>query len=102
MDQNNIATDIKNNINTLHERTQKTKTDLMTHEAICAERYVHLQETLERMNKAIDLNTQQISDLHKIATESRVSIKTIFIIGSIVLSVTGFIYTVINIVSKLG
>ena len=102
MSEDYISNDIRNNLDRLHERSQKTKSDLLTHEAICAERYKFLQETLDRMNKAIETNSQQIAELHKLATESKVSLKTIFFLGSVSVGIAGFVYTILSIFNRTG
>ena len=97
----NVTKDIKENINRLHERSQKTKSDLDTHEAVCAERYKNLLIALERMDKAIEHNNQQVASLYSLATESKVSLKTLIRIGTLFAFVVGIIYTILGIYSSV-
>lgn len=88
------------NINWLHERTQQTKSDLSTHEAVCAERYEQLQKTLEKMDKAIEDNSKQIADLHKMATQGRTSFRTLLFVGAFITGIATFIYTILGIFNQ--
>lgn len=97
MTEDTRITDIQNNIYTLHERSQKTKSELETHEAICSLRYQILEEKLDKLNSMIEINNKQIADLHRIATEGRVGFKTTMIIGTFVTAVAGFVYTLLSI-----
>jgi hypothetical protein len=90
--------DIQSNINTLHERSQRTKSELETHEAVCAIRYQGIQEKLEELNKMVADNNKQIADLHRIATESTVGFRTIMFLGGIAVGLAGFIYTLQSII----
>lgn len=84
-------------LNWLHERTQKTKSDLSTHEAVCAERYKQILDTISRMEANIEKNATAISDLHKIASEGKTSFKTILLLGGIVTGIATLVYTVLEI-----
>jgi hypothetical protein len=89
--------DIQTNINTLHERSQRTKSDLETHEAVCAIRYQVIDEKLDKLNDMVEENNKQISDLHRIATESKMGFRTIMFLGSMTAALAGFIYTIMSI-----
>lgn len=89
--------DIQSNIYTLHERSQRTKSDLETHEAVCAIRYQGIEEKLDKLNKMVEENNKQIADLHRLATESKMGLKTLLFLGSVSVGVAGFIYTVMSI-----
>jgi hypothetical protein len=89
--------DIQNNIYTLHERSQRTKSDLETHEAVCAIRYQGIEEKLDKLNRMVEENNKQISDLHRIATESKMGFRTVMFLGSMVVTLAGFIYTIMSI-----
>jgi hypothetical protein len=89
--------DIQQNIYTLHERSQKTKSELETHEAVCAIRYQGIDEKLDRLSRMVEENNKQIADLHRIATEGRVGFKTTMFLGSIIVATAGFVYTLMSI-----
>jgi hypothetical protein len=74
--------DIENNINVLHERTQKLKLDISTHEAVCEERYTQLLKTLEKMDKRLDCVQKEVKDLREMALTGRISLKTLLWVGS--------------------
>ena len=90
--------DTKQEINWLHERTQTTKSDLSTHEAVCAERYEQLQKTLEDMDSAIKENSKQIGELHKMALEGKTSFRTILFMGGFSVALATFLYTILGII----
>lgn len=98
--ESDIAEEIKKNINWLHERTQKTKSDLVAHEAVCAERYIHISQSLTALNDSIVQSNNRIQEIHETISASKVSLKTLMFVGSLVLAITGFIYTVIEIINK--
>lgn len=89
--------DIQNNIYTLHERSQRTKSDLETHEAVCAIRYQGIEEKLDKLNRMVEENNKQISDLHRIATESKIGFRTVLFLGGMIVTIASFIYTVMSI-----
>lgn len=89
--------DIQNNIYTLHERSQRTKSELETHEAVCAIRYQGIDEKLDKLTRALEENSKQIADLHRIATESKVGFKTLMFLGGFAVAAAGFYYTVLSI-----
>ena len=97
-----IAAEIKQNIHWLHERSQKTKSELETHEAVCAERYKNITDNLLRLSESIEATNSQVKELHQLATASRVSFKTILFVGAVVAGITGFIYTMMNIFNLYG
>lgn len=97
MTEDNRFSDIQTNIYTLHERSQKTKSELETHEAVCALRYQGIQEKLDKLNDMVEENNKQIAELHKIATESKIGFRTVMFLGSVSVAIAGFIYTVMSI-----
>jgi len=92
--------DTKQNLNWLHERTQQTKSDVSTHEAVCAERYNNLMNTITKLEEALASNTKQIAELHKIASEGKTSFKTVLFIGGLVTGITTIIYTLLGIINN--
>ena len=74
-------------INTLHERTQETKTSLSTHEAVCEERYENILAAIEAYTQKLENMHKEVSDLKKLATEGRTSLRTLFFVGTTVAAV---------------
>lgn len=100
IEESGLTDDIKKNINWLHERSQKTKSDLETHEAVCAERYIHISQSLASLNTSIEQSNKRIQELNDTVSASKVSLKTLMFIGSFILAVSGFIYTIIGILNQ--
>jgi len=96
-----VTQDLKKNIETLHNRSQKTKGDLQTHEAVCAERYKNLLIALEKMDTAIEQNNVQIKSLHNLAIEGKVSLKTLIKLGAFIAFILGVVYTAMGVYSKI-
>lgn len=88
--------DIKQNIYQLHERSQRTKSALETHEAVCAERYERIFEKLDALNEMVERNNEQINELYTLATQSKMSFKTIIFLGSLIGGLTAFAYTLMK------
>jgi hypothetical protein len=74
--------DTETNLNILHERTQKLKLDISTHEAVCEERYTQLLKTLEKMDKRLDCMQREVKDLREMALTGKISLKTLLWVGS--------------------
>lgn len=74
--------DIESSIDTLHERTQKLRLDISTHEAVCEERYTQLLKTLEKMDLRLDLMQREVKDLREMAITGKISLKTLLWVGS--------------------
>ena len=75
--------DIESSIDTLHERTQKLRLDISTHEAVCEERYTQLLKTLEKMDLRLDIMQREVKDLREMAITGRISLKTLLWVGSV-------------------
>lgn len=88
---------IQKDIETLHERTQLTKSEFATHEAVCAERYEKIMENFERLQEQIQYTFEEVQDLKKLATQGKSSLKTLVFIGMFVAGLVGFIYTALSI-----
>jgi hypothetical protein len=89
---------LQKDVETLHERTQETKRELSTHEAVCAERYEKMMENFERLQEQIQYTFEEVQDLKILATQGRSSLKTLIFLGMFVAGVTSFIYTVLNMI----
>jgi hypothetical protein len=74
--------DIESSIDTLHERTQKLRLDISTHEAVCEERYTQLLKTLEKMDYRLDMMQREVKDLREMALTGKISLKTLLWVGS--------------------
>lgn len=74
--------DIDASIDILHERTQKLKLDISTHEAVCEERYTQLLKTLEKMDQRLDCMQKEVKDLREMAITGKISLKTLLWVGS--------------------
>lgn len=96
-----VTQEIKQNIDRLHERSQRTKSALETHEAVCAERYKNLLIALEKMDKAIEHNNSQVSNLHNLATEGRVSLRTLIKLGAFITFILSTIYILLGVYNNL-
>lgn len=74
--------DIESSIDTLHERTQKLRLDISTHEAVCEERYTQLLKTLEKMDNRLDCMQDEIKNLREMALTGKISLRTLLWVGS--------------------
>lgn len=88
---------IQKDIETLHERTQLTKSEFATHEAVCAARYEKIMENFERLQEQIQYTFEEVQDLKNLATQGKSSLKTLVFIGMFITGLVGFIYTALSI-----
>jgi methionine synthase II (cobalamin-independent) len=88
---------IQKDIETLHERTQLTKSEFATHEAVCAARYEKIMENFERLQEQIQYTFEEVQDLKNLATQGKSSLKTLVFIGMFIAGLVGFIYTALSI-----
>lgn len=88
---------IHKDIETLHERTQLTKSEFATHEAVCAARYEKIMENFERLQEQIQYTFEEVQDLKNLATQGKSSLKTLVFIGMFITGLVGFIYTALSI-----
>jgi chromosome segregation ATPase len=88
---------IHKDIETLHERTQLTKSEFATHEAVCAARYEKIMENFERLQEQIQYTFEEVQDLKKLATQGKTSLKTLVFIGIFIAGLVSFIYTTISV-----
>ena len=81
IEESSLSDDVKKNINWLHERSQKTKSDLETHEAVCAERYIHISKSLSALNASIEQSNKRIQEeeINSVDTNSKFSSGTLVV-----------------------
>jgi SMC interacting uncharacterized protein involved in chromosome segregation len=90
--------DIESSIDILHERTQKLKLDISTHEAVCEERYTQLLKTLEKMDSRLDMMQREVKDLREMAITGRVSLKTLLWIGSVTGGAAALVLSILKVI----
>jgi len=78
---------LEKDVNILHERTQETKAQLNTHEAVCQERYENILSTIDKYDDKIKAIHKEILELKTLATQGKTSLRTLFFIGTIVAAV---------------
>lgn len=78
---------LEKDVNTLHERTQETKSQLNTHEAVCQERYENILSTIDKYDNKIKAIHKEVLELKTLATQGKTSLRTLFFIGTIVAAV---------------
>jgi len=90
--------DIEASVDTLHERTQKLKLDISTHEAVCEERYTQLLKTLEKMDIRLDMMQREVKDLREMALTGRVSLRTLLWVGSVTGGAAALVLSLLKII----
>jgi len=75
---------LEKDVNTLHERTQETKTRLSTHEAVCEERYENILNTFASYEGKLDEVHKEVLELKTLATQGKTSLRTLFFVGTMV------------------
>ncbi len=83
----------KEDIEHLHSRTQETKAQITTHEAVCEERYHSIMEALKRFEKRLDGVHEEMAQLKTLAIQGRFSLKTAIFLGSLVSGIVALWYT---------
>lgn len=89
---------IQNDVDTLHNRTQDTKLQLSTHEAVCAERYESIMKNFEQLQEQIQYTYEELNELRTLATQGRSSLKTLVFIGIFVSGCIGLVYTILSMI----
>lgn len=90
--------DIESSIDTLHERTQKLRLDISTHEAVCEERYTQLLKTLEKMDNRLDCMQKEVKDLREMALTGKISLKTLLWVGSATGGAAAFVLSILKVI----
>lgn len=90
--------DIEASVDTLHERTQKLRLDISTHEAVCEERYTQLLKTLEKMDIRLDMMQREVKDLRDMALTGRVSLRTLLWVGSVTGGAAALVLSLLKII----
>jgi len=88
--------DIEKSIDTLHERTQQTKLEFSTHEAVCQERYEQLIKNMQSMSNCLNEMRKEVNELKTMATSGKISLKTLLWIGGVTGSIIGLGITIAN------
>lgn len=90
--------DIEASVDTLHERTQKLRLDISTHEAVCEERYTQLLKTLEKMDIRLDMMQREVKDLREMALTGRISLRTLLWVGSVTGGAAALVLSLLKII----
>ena len=93
-----MVMDIEASVDTLHERTQKLRLDISTHEAVCEERYTQLLKTLEKMDIRLDMMQREVKDLREMALTGRVSLRTLLWVGSVTGGAAALVLSLLKII----
>ena len=89
---------IQQDVDTLHNRTQDTKLQLSTHEAVCAERYENIMKHFEQLQEQIQYTYEELTELRTLATQGRSTLKTLVFIGVFVSGCIGLAYTILSMI----
>ena len=81
------TTHLEKDVNTLHERTQETKAQLNTHEAVCQERYENILSTIDKYDNKIRAIHKEVLELKTLATQGKTSLRTLFFMGTVVAAI---------------
>lgn len=84
---------IQQEVNTLHDRSNKNKENISAHEAKCEERYAHIVNALEKLSEHLEKLEEKISSLETLATQGKTSLKTLLFVGSAVGAIIGIFYS---------
>tara|TARA_R100001163_G_C4995070_1_gene146256 strand:- start:196 stop:501 length:306 start_codon:yes stop_codon:yes gene_type:complete len=88
---------IQTEIERLHERSQNNKAEILSHEAVCEERYLNIVKMFERMEKQMCKMDKEIEHIGGLATTGRASLKTLLWVGGAAVTVITVITMVINV-----
>ena len=78
---------LEKDVNVLHERTQETKAQLNTHEAVCQERYENILSTIDKYDNKIKAIHKEVLELKTLATQGKTSLRTLFFMGTVVAAI---------------
>ena len=81
------TTHLEKDVNVLHERTQETKAQLNTHEAVCQERYENILSTIDKYDNKIKAIHKEVLELKTLATQGKTSLRTLFFMGTVVAAI---------------
>ena len=81
------TTHLEKDVNVLHERTQDTKAQLNTHEAVCQERYENILSTIDKYDNKIRAIHKEVLELKTLATQGKTSLRTLFFMGTVVAAI---------------
>jgi len=88
---------IQTEIERLHERSQNNKAEILSHEAVCEERYLNTVKMFERMEKQMCKMDKEIEHIGGLATTGRASLKTLLWVGGAAVTVITVITMIINV-----
>lgn len=75
---------LEKDITVLHDRTQDTKTKIITHEAVCQERYEAILAALDKFDTSIDEIRSEIQELKTLATQGKTGLRVFLFFGGII------------------
>ena len=84
-------------IERLHERSQNNKAEILSHEAVCEERYLHIVKMFERMEKQMSKMDKEMEHIGELATTGRASLKTLLWIGGVAVTLITVSTMIINV-----
>lgn len=81
---------VRSELDMLHERSSRNKTEISAHEAVCELRYQHISKSLDDMSNAITELAKSVQDLQDLATQGKSSISTLLWVGGAIAGITGY------------
>jgi hypothetical protein len=91
---------VRSELNKLHERSSRNKTEISAHEAVCELRYEHISKSLDEMSAAITDLAKSVQDLQDLATQGKSSLSTLLWIGGAIAGITGYFLLVSDLFYK--
>ena len=88
---------IQTEIERLHERSQNNKAEILSHEAVCEERYLHIVKMCERMEIQMCKMDKEIEHIGELATTGKASLKTLLWVGGVAVTVITVVVMIINV-----
>ena len=88
---------IQTEIERLHERSQNNKAEILSHEAVCEERYLHIVKIFERMERQMCKMDKEIGHIGELANTGRASLKTLLWVGGLAVTLITVATMIINV-----
>jgi predicted RNase H-like nuclease (RuvC/YqgF family) len=85
-------TRVENEIKTLHNRSNETKSNVSRHEAVCDARYAAIASTLQEITKEIQDIKKEVKELNTTATKGNTALRTLLWVGGAFTGIVALLY----------
>lgn len=85
---------LEKEVQTLHARSNSTKSNISRHEAVCEERYAAITASLKELTAEIQDIKKDVKELNTTATKGNTALRTLLWVGGVIAGAVALFYNI--------